>query len=51
MVLSLLTPEQQEELMIMPLAQQAEVLALQRQFRGRFAPKPKPKAKAKATSG
>ena len=43
-VLALLTPEQQEELKAMPLAQQAEVLALQRQFQGRIAPKLKAKA-------
>ena len=48
-ILAMLTPEQQEELRLMPLAAQAEVLAFQKaQFRGRFAAKPKAKAKARA---
>ena len=50
-VLALLTPEQQEELKAVPLAQQAEVIALQRQFQGRFAAKPKAEAKARPSPG
>ena len=55
-ILAMLSPEQQEELQQMPLVQQVEALALQRQFRGRFAAggaraggaRPKAKAKPKA---